>query len=131
MTFIRWSDEEHVQAYTQDDEYDVVEFDETIKPQDYEPGKYLFVDGQFVPNGDFVPDTTVKKALEDMNANINGLDQKITEKSSELQGNIDNVSSTAAQRADEIEEALCDVDETYGAKIDELENAIHDLTPEA
>lgn len=122
-----YAEDNTVRTYVQDDNYDVVEFDETDKPEDYEPGKYLFIDGEFVPNGQFNPEKSVKQVIEEMEQSIDNLNTKIDNKAAELNNNIQSVDSASQQRAADLEEALIDVDETYDGKVADLEEAICEL----
>lgn len=44
----------NVMLYAIDNDFTVVEFDPADKPEDYAEGKYFFIDGEFVPNPDWV-----------------------------------------------------------------------------
>lgn len=49
-----YNEDGEVTLYAIDNNYTVVEFDPADKPEDYAEGKYYFINGQFVPNPDWV-----------------------------------------------------------------------------
>lgn len=47
------------------DYYSIIDFDETLKPADYEPCKYKYINGEFVLNPDWVsPPIPIKEQVE-------------------------------------------------------------------
>lgn len=46
---------DNIMYYALNDNYEVIDFDESKKPEDYIPGKYFYIDGEFVENPDWQP----------------------------------------------------------------------------
>ena len=63
--------EGNITLYAIDNDFTLVEFDASIIPEDYDYGKYFFIDGAFVENPDWVPplppiEEQVKELAEDI-----------------------------------------------------------------
>lgn len=53
-----------VMYYVIDDGYAVVDYNEADKPEDYVPGKYMYIDGEFVPNPDWIePEPSIEEKV--------------------------------------------------------------------
>lgn len=50
-----YDENDHIMVYAIDNNYEVVEFDASIIPEDYVEGKYFFINGEFVLNEDWQP----------------------------------------------------------------------------
>ena len=92
-----------VAYYVLDMGYELIDFDESLIPEDYVSGKYFYIDGEFVPNPDWQePPLPTEEQVKVNTENI----------------------EIVAESADESEAAICDLDEYYNEKIEELEARI-------
>jgi len=118
-------------AFVEDDYYQIVEFDPSDKPGDYEPKKYFYKNDHFEPNGNWTPEKTVGELVKIMQSAVEALQESLDDKTvatRQLISNVGNKADEASDTAAEAQEALCDIDETYNARIADLEEAICELS---
>ena len=116
-----YADDGSVRAFIKDDGYEVVSFDITDKPSDYEPKKYRFINGKFEPSGMWTPERTLKELIEELKQQVNDFSNDILTQYSSIKAQLITVT-------DEIQEALCDADEAYNKKIADVEEALCELS---
>ena len=85
-----FNENDEVMLYAIDNNFELVEFDETKKPEDYVEGKYFYIDGEFVLNPDW------REPLPPIEDQVKMLAEDL---------------ATVAQNTEDIEEALCELSE--------------------
>ena len=85
-----FNEDGEVTLYAIDNEFELIEFDETKKPADYVEGKYFYIDGEFVLNPDW------REPLPPIEDQVHMLAEDI---------------AIVAQNTEDIEEALCELSE--------------------
>lgn len=119
-----YSEDGNVCAFINNGNYEVVEFDLTDKPSDYEPKKYRYVNGKFEPNGDWIPEKSIKELINELTQRINTVSENLTNQYLEIKSRLDATSNVA----EEAQEALCDIDKTYNQRFSEIEDALCELS---
>lgn len=85
-----FNENDEVMLYAIDNNFELIEFDETKKPEDYVEGKYFYIDGEFVLNPDW------REPLPPIEEQVKMLAEDL---------------ATVAQNTEDIEEALCELSE--------------------
>ena len=85
-----FNENDEVMLYAIDNNFELVEFDETKKPEDYVEGKYFYIDVEFVLNTDW------REPLPPIEDQVKMLAEDL---------------ATVAQNTEDIEEALCELSE--------------------
>lgn len=129
--WILYGDDGSIRAYVEDDDYELVEFDDADLPEDYFEDKYWFIDGEFVVDPQWgTPAPSFKYQIEVVKQSLAQANQAISDANNMITSVRSQVASVDSKYEDitaEAEEALCDIDEAISERISEIEEALVEL----
>lgn len=129
--WILYGDDGSIRAYVEDDDYELVEFDDADLPEDYFEDKYWLIDGEFVVDPQWgTPAPSFKYQIEVVKQSVARANQAISDADNAIASIRSQVVSVDSKYEDimtEAEEALCDIDESISERISEIEEALVEL----